>query len=203
MKLIKITFLTLILCTVVKAQDQVVKTNGDEILGKVIRVNPVDIIYKKKDNLEGPEYSELKANILFIKYENGTKEVYTTANTPVVNNQSTLCAPIKRKNSIFLEGGGNGLFGSVNYERKFFNVSNNNFASLKIGLGPFVTFNTINLTTTYNVGDGMNFFEAGGGIGVLAYGGVGAYNQESSYAYFTPTVGYRRQSAGVFCLGRI
>lgn len=198
MKSILACILTTVIFYSSKAQDQIIKTNGEEILGKVIKVSTIDIVYKKKENIDGPEYSELKANILLIKYENGIKEVFTTANTPVINNQSSLCAPIKRKNSVFLEGGGNGLFGSINYERRFFGERSNNFATLKLGLGPFVNFNTINLTSTYNVGDGMNFFEFGGGLGVYAAGAVGSYRQENSYLYFTPTLGYRRQSAGGF-----
>lgn len=30
------------------AQDQIIKTNGDEISGKVTRISPLDIFFKKK-----------------------------------------------------------------------------------------------------------------------------------------------------------
>ncbi|MDX2189385.1 MAG: hypothetical protein SFY32_05955 [Bacteroidota bacterium] len=194
---ILITFL-FVIALQINAQDQIVKTNGDEIFGKVIRVNTLDVVYKKKDNLEGPEYSELKANILFIKYENGSKDVFTTSTTPVVNNMSTLCDPIRRYNSVFLDLGGNGLIASLNYERKFY-YSKNNFITGKLGYGPFYIYNIVNLTTTFNFGDGMNYFEGGGGFGVFSYNLFDPNNlNKFSYIYFTPTFGYRRQSGSGF-----
>lgn len=186
------------------AQDQIIKTNGDEISGKVTRISPLDIFFKKKDNMEGPEYSELKSNILFIKYENGTKEILTVANTPVINNMSTLCTPIKRKNSIFFDGAGNGIILSINYERKFFGKKSNNFGTVKVGIGPLGTLNILNFTGTYNIGDGMNFFEIGGGFGSVANisnsyrGNRGSFISPENYFYFTPTLGFRRQSSSGF-----
>lgn len=186
----------------VQAQDQIVKTSGDEIFGKVLRVNALDVVYKKKDNLEGPEYAELKSNILFIKYENGAKDIFTTANTPVVKDMSTICEPVKRKNSVFFEAGGNGIFASINYEGKAFLGKKNNFLAAKIGLGPFAIINVLNMTATYNIGDGMNYFEIGGGLGWftsnLLFGSEILGSDRYNYFYFTPTIGYRRHSARGF-----
>jgi len=195
-------FAILIISGSIFAQDQIVKTSGEEIFGKVVRVNALDVVYKKKDNLDGPEYSELKANILFVKYENGQKDIFTTGSTPVVRDVSTICEPIKRKNSVFFEAGGNGLIASLNYERRFFSNKKNNFGTVKVGIGPFATINILNITSTYNIGDGMNFFEIGGGAGVVTNR---LFNDESSisdnnYFYFTPVIGYRRQSARGFLL---
>jgi hypothetical protein len=198
MKLYCTVFLIFFLSVIANAQDQIVKTNGDEIFGKVIRVNPAEIVYKKKDNMDGPEYSELKSNILFIKYENGTKEIFTTANTPVINNVSSLCAPIKRKNSVFFEAGGNGIIASLNYERRFFRTKGNNFLAVKAGFGPFAIINVGNITATYNIGDGMNFFEIGVGAGGIFQSKNSSFLSQNSFAYFSPTLGYRRQSGGGF-----
>ncbi len=198
---IYLTVLSVFITFSLVGQDQIIKTNGEEIFGKVLKINATDVVFKRKDNLDGPEYVEYKTNILFIKYENGTKEIFTTANTPVVANAiSTICNPLKRKNSIFIDLGGNGFALAINYERKFFVSKKNNFLTAKVGFGPLISANILNITSTYNIGDGMNFFEFGGGLG-------GIYNPSNSNflsyrdelnLYFTPTIGYRRQSGGGF-----
>jgi hypothetical protein len=58
------------------AQDIIILKNGGEIKAKVIEVLPDTIKYKKWDNQEGPSYFESKANIVMIKYQNGTQDVF-------------------------------------------------------------------------------------------------------------------------------
>ena len=59
------------------AQDKIMFVNGTEILSKVIEINNTEIKYKLFDNQNGPTIITLKKNIFIIKYENGTKEVFT------------------------------------------------------------------------------------------------------------------------------
>ena len=59
------------------AQDKIMFVNGTEILSKVIEINNTEIKYKLFDNQDGPTIITLKKNIFIIKYENGTKEVFT------------------------------------------------------------------------------------------------------------------------------
>ena len=59
------------------AQDKILFVNGTEILSKVIEINNTEIKYKLFDNQDGPTIITLKKNIFIIKYENGTKEVFT------------------------------------------------------------------------------------------------------------------------------
>ncbi len=184
-------------------QDLIVKTNGDELVGKIVRITPNEVTYKKADNLEGPEYVEPKSGILFVKFENGKKEVFVNIvpiNQTPSSDISTLCAPLKRKNSVFFEAAGNGLIASLNYERKIFSSKNNNFVALKAGLGPFGIINLANVTATYNLGDGMNYFEVGGGFGYFSTDDSYGFGSEVdyNYAYFTPTLGFRRQGAKGF-----
>ncbi len=196
------------------AQDQIVKTNGEEILGKVVRINSLDVVYKKKENLDGPEYFELKSNILFIKYENGQRDIFTTISTTtntsgnsqvtevITSTPAPVYVPIKRKNSVFGEIGGNNLIMSLNYERKFFSKKNYNFATLKGGFVPFGTLCILNATATYNAGDGINYFEAGGGYGTYTNQLFNPSRNVSvdSYGYFTPIAGYRRQAPNGFLI---
>jgi len=59
------------------AQDKIMFIDGTEILSKVIEINNTEIKYKLFDNQNGPTIITLKKNIFIIKYENGTKEVFT------------------------------------------------------------------------------------------------------------------------------
>lgn len=40
----------------IQAQDVITKRNGDEILAKILEVNPTEIKYKRYDNPDGPLY---------------------------------------------------------------------------------------------------------------------------------------------------
>lgn len=68
---------TVLLITGLFAQDLIIKKNGDEINAKIEEVGVSDIKYKKADNLEGPVFTLLKAEVFMIKFQNGTKEVFT------------------------------------------------------------------------------------------------------------------------------
>lgn len=61
----------------VSAQDVIVLRSADEIEAKVVSVGAEVISYRRWDNLEGPMYDIDKSNVLFIKYQNGSKDVFT------------------------------------------------------------------------------------------------------------------------------
>ena len=69
------------------AQDTLIMKNGDEIPAKVLEISPTEIVYKKYDNLEGPVIVVYKSTVFMIKYQNGTKDVFTeetlTATEPI------------------------------------------------------------------------------------------------------------------------
>ena len=52
--------------------------SGETILVKVIEVGTTEVKYKKLDNLNGPVFSLLKSDLFVIKYENGTKEDFSS-----------------------------------------------------------------------------------------------------------------------------
>ena len=73
------------------SQDVMVLKNSDEIKAKVIEINDLTILYKKWENLTGPNYNIKKEEVLFIRYENGTKEVISAvAQAPAVLSNSAL-----------------------------------------------------------------------------------------------------------------
>jgi len=71
------------------AQDIIVMKNGSEIRSAVQEVG-VDVVkYKKYDNLNGPTYIKIKSEIFMIKYENGSKDVFSE--------DATLASAVKQK----------------------------------------------------------------------------------------------------------
>lgn len=58
------------------AQDLITLKNGIDIKSKVFEINLNEIKYKKYDNLNGPLISILKDDVLIIRYENGSKDIF-------------------------------------------------------------------------------------------------------------------------------
>jgi hypothetical protein len=65
-----------------KAQDTLVKRNGERIVVKVLEINPDDIRYKRFANLDGPLYSIYKTEVRYITYASGLKENYENVLPP-------------------------------------------------------------------------------------------------------------------------
>ncbi len=61
---------------IAKAQDTIIKNNGDKIATKIIEVLPKEIKYKKFDFQDGPTYVEKKSELKMIIYPNGKKETF-------------------------------------------------------------------------------------------------------------------------------
>lgn len=59
------------------AQDSLIMRSGVNILAKVVEVGTSEVKYKTFDNLNGPLYSIFKTDLLMIRYENGTKDVFS------------------------------------------------------------------------------------------------------------------------------
>jgi len=73
-----------LLCATVFAQDFITKTNGEDIKAKVIEVGTTEIRYKKYEFPDGPLYVILKSEVLMIRYENGSKDIFNNQ-SPVPN----------------------------------------------------------------------------------------------------------------------
>jgi hypothetical protein len=61
--------------------DDIVLKNGEEIRVKVLEINQTEIKYKRCDNLEGPIFTIDKSSVFFVKYSNGTKEIFNVVET--------------------------------------------------------------------------------------------------------------------------
>lgn len=81
------------------SQDIIMLQNGDELKASVLKIELNSIVYKKFNNLNGPEYSLNKSDVFMIKYKNGEKDIfglnssentqeYTNANSMNSNNNN-------------------------------------------------------------------------------------------------------------------
>jgi hypothetical protein len=77
MKKIFLFIVAVLMFNGLSAQDLILKKNGDEINAKVQEIGVTEIKYKKSDNLNGPVYTLLKSEVFMVKFENGTKEIFT------------------------------------------------------------------------------------------------------------------------------
>lgn len=59
------------------SQDIIILKNGDDIQAVVQEVGIDDVKYKRFDNQNGPNYTLRKSDIFMIRYENGTKDVFS------------------------------------------------------------------------------------------------------------------------------
>lgn len=58
------------------SQDILTKKSGEDIQAKVLEVTSNEVKYKKFDNQNGPTFSILKSDLLMVRYENGTKDLF-------------------------------------------------------------------------------------------------------------------------------
>ncbi len=92
--------LCLLLSVTAYAQDTLVLRNGREHVVKVLEINPTEVIYKRFDNLEGPNIIVLKADVARIVYANGTREEFdeepprAPADRPVVARTPDAAPPL-------------------------------------------------------------------------------------------------------------
>ena len=79
-------FAFLILALQTNAQDRIYKKNGEIIEARVSGITPDVITFKRFENLEGPEYSIPKSDVLKIKYANGTSDIFEENNDKLCDN---------------------------------------------------------------------------------------------------------------------
>ncbi len=80
-------FLTISTITNCISQDIITTKSGEDILAKVLEVNPTEVKYKKFDNNESPIYTILKSDLVMIRYDDGTKDIF---NEVKVSSEGTL-----------------------------------------------------------------------------------------------------------------
>jgi hypothetical protein len=150
MKNLLIALLLTVFNISIYAQDNITLKNGDEIKSKVLEVTTTEVKYKKYDNLDGPIYTISKSDILFIKYENGQKDVFndTKEETNTSTNNTTNNTNSKRKMFLFSLD----LYGGDGFERVKTLYINNEYIYIRPGGGAGIggTFGC-NITDNFNI----------------------------------------------------
>ncbi|HPI55534.1 MAG TPA: hypothetical protein PLU10_12625 [Chitinophagaceae bacterium] len=83
-------FLLITLPSFLFAQDIIYPKKGDSIAAKVLSIKNDEVIYKRFDNISGPDYSLNTHQINRIVYENKTVENFSTSSTSTKSQASTL-----------------------------------------------------------------------------------------------------------------
>lgn len=83
------------------SQDLITKKNGEEIKAKILEVTQNEIKYKNFDQQNGPLFTIPKYEIFMVRYENGTKDVLNSKNSPDISTKAVADAKAnyKGKNS--------------------------------------------------------------------------------------------------------
>jgi hypothetical protein len=63
------------------SQDIITKKNGEDIDAKIMEVTQTEVKYKNFKNLEGPLFVISKNDLLMVRYENGTKDIFSDNNS--------------------------------------------------------------------------------------------------------------------------
>jgi len=97
---ITVLFLLVEICSVT-AQDLIVMRDGNIIEARVMEISSTEIKYKRFEHLDGPTIVIPAANILSIRYENGTSEIITAISstrrqpTQAIRSEDTAIDPNK------------------------------------------------------------------------------------------------------------
>jgi hypothetical protein len=87
------------------SQDIITKIDGTDIKSRVQEVNETHVVYKNFDNLKGPNYVISKNDLIMIRYENGTKDLFYKTNKPDNSNEVKENAETKDENKLVLNSG--------------------------------------------------------------------------------------------------
>tara|TARA_B110000259_G_C13929202_1_gene368226 strand:+ start:243 stop:827 length:585 start_codon:yes stop_codon:yes gene_type:complete len=112
MKQLILTLLAIVtLCNTSFSQDLITTKKGEDLQVKVLEIN-IDLIkYKRFDNLNGPIFSIMKSDILMVRYENGTKDIFgkkESLDEKSANSDKSMSMKGKRDAELNYKGKGSG-----------------------------------------------------------------------------------------------
>jgi len=88
------TVATIFIFTFCFSQDVITNKNGEDIQARILKVGTEEVEYKRYDNPDGPVFTMTKSDILLIRYENGTKDIF----------DEKLNEPPRFSNEMFMKG---------------------------------------------------------------------------------------------------
>ncbi len=70
------------------SQDVITKKDGTDIKSKILEVTTSEVKYKKFDNQTGPTFTIVKSDLMMVRYENGTNDIFNQSNVSSNNSPS-------------------------------------------------------------------------------------------------------------------
>lgn len=131
------------------AQDLIIFTDGNEIQAKILEISDTDVSYKSWTNQDGPLRKVATSKIFMIKYEDGSKETFSTA-----SEKSQYAEPLQPKPFQRLEQ-------KQKYKDHRFVIG----ARLRPQVSLLVVDDTYYMRTNYTGGTGARFGCAAGVVG--------------------------------------
>ncbi len=141
-KIILITLVSIFTASICFSQDIIIKKSLEDVQAKVIEVTTTEIKYKKFNNLNGPTYIILKSDVLMIRYENGTKDIFPESQNTSVVNTSSSDMKLKGKQYTITNYKGKNLFAQGAY--------------ININAGYGLSMSSLNFIDFYNYTEGIN-----------------------------------------------
>ena len=177
-----LTALFFALAVYANAQDTIVLQNGNMIDAKIEEITPIEIKYRRFDNLSGPLVVINKNEVFSIKYENGTVEVINSAGQQAAKPTAPALEPGKLYTSFSLEPSGfiaGGPSASLEFSKDAF------LSSFHISF-PSLALNSTASGFGFGAGGSLNYYW-NGPIGGFFLGGTFEWNMfPYSYTVYSP-----------------
>ena len=91
-KTFNVLMLILGACLCLQAEDIITLRTGEDIAAKILEVSTTEIKYKRMDNVDGPTFVVPVSEVLIVRYENGSNQVFE--HQPKVVNPYAYPAPV-------------------------------------------------------------------------------------------------------------
>lgn len=115
MKRLILALMLLAVCIIAQAEDVIVLVSGATVKARVIEVGISEITYRRADNPDGPVYKIAKSDVRCIVYPNGTADLFSESQAPVVADTSSVTTTTASSVTTLLPG--DKATGEDGYER--------------------------------------------------------------------------------------
>ena len=145
------------------SQDIITTKTGEDILAKILEISMTEIKYKKYDNQDGPLFTLLKSDVLMIRYENGSKDIFTDD-----TKTEAVTPPAKLSPHPSVTTGDDKLFNAGKVE-KYRKLKNTGATLTVVGGVLFVVGVSMLLNSTTTYYNGQTSSSSNAGTGAIAY----------------------------------
>lgn len=164
MKKIILLFIAIAGFICANAQDYIYTTSGELVLANITEVNSTEILFKRHNNPNGPQYRLPRNQIVLIEYQNGTIEKFTVGD--YVEKQPADSMPVQSKygkNLIGVNLLNIALSNAHVWYERIFTPRFGARLSINTHLGPFNGNDYTWVDYSFTTGADLNFYPTGQG----------------------------------------